>query len=98
VTACASVPANANGLQVLAAVTAVRSTPEGMVCGVGGYPASGCGGQFPVSTVTATGSGGTGENPKPSSAVPAWLPMAAGVLVIIGLAGVAVAVSRRRNG
>ena len=46
---CATVPTAATGSQVLSAVTTVR-VEKGLVCGIGGYPATGCGGQ--VATLT----------------------------------------------
>jgi hypothetical protein len=42
--ACAVVPTAATGAQVLAAVEKVRAA-KGLVCGIGGYPATGCGGE-----------------------------------------------------
>lgn len=47
---CAQVPAKANGMQVLGAVAKVR-TQKGMICGLDGYPASGCGEAVPNATV-----------------------------------------------
>lgn len=41
---CAQVPTKATGAQVLADVTDVR-TGKGMTCGIGGWPAKGCGGE-----------------------------------------------------
>ncbi len=46
---CASVATTATGSEVLAAVADVR-TAKGLVCGLNGYPASGCGGE--VATLT----------------------------------------------
>lgn len=40
--ACAQVPTAWNGAQVLASVEKVRAS-KGLVCGIGGYPATGCG-------------------------------------------------------
>jgi hypothetical protein len=42
--ACALVPTSATGAQVLAAVEKVRAS-KGLVCGIGGYPSTGCGGE-----------------------------------------------------
>ncbi|HEY8788885.1 MAG TPA: SCO2322 family protein [Actinopolymorphaceae bacterium] len=42
--ACALVPTAATGAQVLAAVEKVRAS-KGLVCGIGGYPSTGCGGE-----------------------------------------------------
>jgi cobalamin biosynthesis Mg chelatase CobN len=41
---CAVVPTAATGAEVLAAVAAVRNGTTGLVCGINGYPATGCGG------------------------------------------------------
>jgi hypothetical protein len=50
-TECAVVPTAATGAEVLAAVAAVRTGTTGLVCGVNGYPATGCGGA--VSSLSA---------------------------------------------
>lgn len=42
--ACAVVPTAATGAQVLAAVEKARAS-KGLVCGIGGYPSTGCGGE-----------------------------------------------------
>ncbi|MBK8757202.1 MAG: hypothetical protein IPM08_08785 [Actinomycetales bacterium] len=44
VVGCAKVATTATGSQVLAAVSTVR-VDKGMVCGINGYPAAGCGGE-----------------------------------------------------
>jgi len=98
---CVTADPAANGLQVLAEAQPVRSTPEGQVCGINNYPASGCGAQFPLSAVNAIeeAPGDTaGESTTETSAVPTWVPFAVGGIVIVGLVGAAVAMSRRRNG
>lgn len=41
---CAAVPESANALQTVGAVAEVRTGDGGLLCAVGGYPASGCGG------------------------------------------------------
>jgi hypothetical protein len=48
--ACAQVPTKDNGMQVLGSVAKVR-TQKGMICGLDGYPASGCGEAVPNATV-----------------------------------------------
>jgi hypothetical protein len=98
---CVTADPSANGLQVLGLAQPVRSTPEGFVCGITNYPATGCGEQVSLTAVTS-------EEEVPASApdastgdsagVPTWVPFAIGGLVIVALAGAAVAVSRRRNG
>ncbi len=50
ISACAVVTPAATGAEVLAAVASVRTGDAGLVCGVNGYPATGCGG--PVATLT----------------------------------------------
>ncbi|MEI6624210.1 MAG: SCO2322 family protein, partial [Actinomycetes bacterium] len=47
---CANVPSAANGLQVVSAVTPTRQSPDGMMCGISGYPSSGCFQQVPLTT------------------------------------------------
>jgi hypothetical protein len=47
---CAVVPTAATGAEVLASVGAVRNDAAGLVCGIGDYPATGCGGE--VATLT----------------------------------------------
>lgn len=42
--ACAVVPEDANALQTVSAVAETRTDDGGLLCAVGGYPASGCGG------------------------------------------------------
>ena len=50
-TSCVTVPAGANGLQVLQKVSRLRFHSSGLICGIAGFPASECPGQ---SRVTAT--------------------------------------------
>lgn len=71
---CASVATAATGAEVLAAVATVRTGTTGLVCGLDGYPASGCGGEVAtlspaqkapdtpvtIATATATATGGAG--------------------------------------
>ena len=49
VATCVSVPTAATGTQVLAAATTTR-VDKTMVCGINGYPATGCGGEVPALT------------------------------------------------
>jgi hypothetical protein len=82
---CAVVPTAGTGAEVLAAVASVRNGDGGMVCGIDGYPAVGCGGTVaslsdaqraadtPVtldSEGTATVSGDTQETTPGSTAPP----------------------------
>lgn len=99
-TACASVPSASNALQVTGAITAERTTPEGMVCGLGGYPASGCGSQVSA-TVATTDPGGATTSGETSTAgassANAW-PTLLGVAVIIVLGAGGILIARKRRG
>ncbi len=98
---CVTADPNANGVQVLADAQPVRSTPAGQVCGINNYPASGCGEQVPLSAVNAIeeAPGDTaGESTADTSSLPTWAPFAIGAVILIALAGTAIAMSRRRNG
>ncbi|NQU37206.1 MAG: hypothetical protein HQ526_06355 [Actinobacteria bacterium] len=100
---CVTADPAANGLQVLAEAEPVRSTPQGQVCGINGYPASGCGEQVPLAAVNtveeiSTADSTAAQSTTDSSGVPTWVPFAVGGIIVIGLAGAAVAMSRRRNG
>lgn len=104
--ACARVPAKANGAQVLDAVADVRLT-KGMLCGVDGYPASGCGSPvknadvpahekavafaLPHSAATKNVSASS-EQGGSSTAL-----LVGGVVVVVLLAGGGLALSRRRQ-
>lgn len=48
--ACAVVPEQANALQTVSAVAETRTDDAGLLCGIGGYPASGCGGTVDSAT------------------------------------------------
>lgn len=81
---CAQVDAGANGTQVLNAVTQTRMATSGMVCGINGYPASGCGVQVPASQLNAQAPGSTSGTGEPSSSRLPWI-IGFIVIVIIGL-------------
>ena len=53
ITDCAVVPAKSNGLAVLESVAKVRADKSGTICGIGGYPATECGVEIDMPTVTA---------------------------------------------
>lgn len=104
-TACAAVPSNANGQQVLDAVAQVRQHPY--TCGIDGYPASGCSvtvknatestGQ-PVSFAlpkAASGSSSAGSATGGSGAGP-W-PWVALAVICLALAWGAYAMNKRRS-
>lgn len=98
VSKCASVPTKANGLQVLSSVTAVRQDANGLVCGVGNYPTSGCGEQVSVAALTAAQDSASPEPAAvPGRGITNWPPFALGALVIAILAITAVLLSRRRR-
>jgi hypothetical protein len=96
--ACAVVPADATGADVLAAVAELRLGDGGFVCGIDGYPAAGCGdpveGEAPsgdeqpvtLELAETTGSGST-----------SWLPVVVGVGVVAAVGAAAVALTRRRS-
>lgn len=96
---CASVPTNANGSQVLSAVTSVRTGTDGMICGVSGYPSSGCSAAVSAATAAAgatdapTISGSTSS----SSSSTSWVPFVIGAIVIIILIIAAIGISRKRK-
>jgi hypothetical protein len=85
---CAVVPTGATGAEVLAAVAAVRNGDGGLVCGVNGYPATGCGGAVasltdeqkaadtPV-TLAATASASATDQTQPGSTTPGATPFSA---------------------
>ena len=101
--ACAQVAENANGQQVLAAVTKIRSS-KGMVCAIDGYPATGCG--DPVKNVTvpakeapvafALPSSGTQDSSGSGSSN--GLLVGGAVVVVLVLGGGAFLISRRNTG
>lgn len=106
---CALVPAKANGAQVLDAVADVRLS-KGMLCGVDGYPASGCGSAVKDATVPAhqasvdfalPQSGATknvsaASDPADGGGSSTAL-VVGGVVVVVLLAGGGLALSRRRQ-
>lgn len=106
VLACATVAEGANAVQALQAVAPVRYE-NGMVCGIEGYPATGCGDPAPGVTAMPTDSPTEIASPQaqaagiPSSSSEPSGPSAA-VIAIAGLAAVvavaAVFIARRRSG
>jgi hypothetical protein len=62
---CQEVAADATGYQVLGAVAAIRAQ-GGLVCGIGGYPATGCG--EPVADPRPTSTPTTASSPPPGGA------------------------------
>ncbi|AKU19035.1 SCO2322 family protein [Luteipulveratus mongoliensis] len=101
--ACAQVPTKATGADVLAAVAAVR-TEKGMVCAVGSWPATGCGG--PVKTVSAAAKAVDDKvtiavakpaEDKASSSNTMTIVLVAGVVVLLLLGALLTLLRRRRT-
>ena len=109
VTKCASVASAATGAEVIAAVSPVRAGSGGLVCALGGYPASGCGAEVatltdaqkapdtPVSLATPTPSASATSGPS-AAAAPATAPAASASSgfpggVVAGLVAVLVVVA-----
>jgi MYXO-CTERM domain-containing protein len=106
---CASVDAQASGLEVLGAVADVR-TDKALVCGVDGFPATGCGGEVkqvsedakapdtPVELGSADESSDAATKPAASDDGPGagtWIGIGVAVLAVLGLG--AAALLRRRD-
>jgi hypothetical protein len=101
---CALVPANATGQQVLETVAKVRAQ-KGLVCGVDGYPASGCSvtvknppstqQQQSVSFTLPKVNGSSHATQQPARGGVPWVLIAV-IVVVIVLAGAALALARRR--
>jgi hypothetical protein len=104
--ACAVVPAEATGADALAAVAEVRVGDGGFVCGIDGYPTSGCGDQVdteapsgeeqPVSLVLPEQSGS--EDGSADEGGSSWLPAVLGLVAVGALGAAAVLLARRRRG
>jgi hypothetical protein len=96
--ACALVESEASGADVLAAVSDLRLADSGLVCGIDGYPAQGCG--DPVDGPAPSGE----EEPvelelatSPSSSSTSSVAIIIGVVVVVAVAAAALLVSRRRG-
>ncbi|MDE9366430.1 SCO2322 family protein [Luteipulveratus sp. YIM 133132] len=98
---CTQVPAAATGADVLAAVSSVR-TDKSLVCGVDGWPASGCGG--PVQNVSAAAKATddtvaipvAAQEKSDDSGTRTTVFVVAGIAVLL-LIGALVTVARRRR-
>ncbi len=92
---CATVATASNGLQVLSSVSSIRQDPNGIVCGIGGYPSSGCGYQITMAQLQS----GVSATPVPatSSAANSWLSFAIGAIVILIIVVAGVLIARRRK-
>jgi hypothetical protein len=97
--ACAAVPEDASGSDVLAAVADLRLGEGGFVCGIDGYPAAGCGdsveGEAPsgdeaaVELELAAGAD-AGEGTR-------WTGLLIGVAAVAVVATAGIAIARRRS-
>ncbi len=100
---CAVVPSAATGAEVLAAVATVRSENE-LVCGVQGYPATGCGGevatlspaQQAADTPVALPTAGATSAPAAASSGSVSPAVAVAVAVAVLVALLLLAARRRR--
>jgi hypothetical protein len=95
-TACARVGRDASSADALASVARpLRYDSAGILCAIGGYPATGCGEQVAdpgkSATTTATGQGDAGQGGGPS------LGLYAGAAAVVALGGAAVWQARRRR-
>lgn len=102
ITGCASVPTSANGLQVLQAVTSLRQSSDGQVCGITGYPASGCGYQVSLDSLLAAANGqspSAAASPASSSSSSSStvIGFVVGGIVIVAIIVVTVVVSKQRK-
>ena len=101
---CATVPDNANAVQTLQSVTSVR-VENGMVCGVDGYPPTGCGEVVAGVAALPSDSPTVFAMPDDAQQAPATSSSSGSVPVaLIGVAGlvavlavVAVLITRRRR-
>ncbi|MFF2811725.1 SCO2322 family protein [Streptomyces sp. NPDC058000] len=101
-TSCAQVPADASAGEALAAVAKLlRYDADALLCGIAGYPRSGCaeqvngGGAEPTATPGASGAAGKDDNGG-DGGPSAGLVGGIGAVVVLGAAGVWQA--RRRRG
>lgn len=97
---CVVAPPEATGTQVLQLAREIRTDDSGMVCGIAGFPAQGCGDPVANISVPAQEEHRTPELTDPAGEVDSAVPVAAwigiGVLVVALITG-AVVVGRRRS-
>ncbi|SDB90420.1 hypothetical protein GA0111570_107111 [Raineyella antarctica] len=97
---CVVAPKDATATQTLQLATSVRTDASGLVCGIDGYPATGCADAVSNITVPASEAPVTPELTDPagdvSTGAPAWVWGTVGGLVVV-LAGAGVLVARRRR-
>lgn len=98
---CVVAPKDATATQVLQLATTVRTDPSGMICGVGGYPATGCADPVRNITVPASEAPVVPQLTDPAGDVapgtPGWVWGVVGGIVVV-LAGGGVIVARKRRG
>lgn len=97
---CVVAPTDATATQVLQLATTVRTDDSGLVCGVGGYPASGCAEPVSNATIPASDAPVTLQATDPAGNVQqgtaGWIYGVVGALVV-ALVGAGVVVARRRR-
>lgn len=91
--ACATVAPSANGIQVLQSITEVRTTAQGMVCGIDGYPPSGCGTTLEQ---LASDNNATAQPTATDNEISLWVTVIGGI-AIIGLIIAAIVIAKRRR-
>lgn len=92
--ACATVAPSANGIQVLQSITEVRTTAQGMVCGIDGYPPSGCGTTLEQ---LAASNAGTTQPTATDNEISLWVTIIGGIAIIGLIIGAIVIAKRRRQ-
>lgn len=97
---CVVAPTEATGMQVLQTAAEVRTDDSGMVCGIGGYPATGCADPVANATIPAQDAAVTPQLAEPAGDVsantPGWVWGTVGGLIVV-LAGAGIIVARRRR-
>ncbi len=99
--ACAVVPEEASGADVLTDVTEVRVDDSGLTCGLGGYPEQGCGGvvsapaptgpeesvELALPEAETTAAAGEGQDvDEDEGGVPVGLLVGVGAIALVGVA------------
>ncbi|MGV1006047.1 MAG: SCO2322 family protein [Candidatus Nanopelagicales bacterium] len=103
--ACVTLPAGATGSEALAEAAEVR-VDDDMVCGINGFPATGCATEISADALARAESAAAGERPDPADplaeAIPAPrqssspLPLIAALILAFGMSALAL-VTRRRS-
>ncbi len=99
---CVVAPQGSTALQALQLITDVRTDDSGLICGVAGYPSTGCG--DPVADISVPASdapvgltmGDPAGNVASSASTPVWVWVVVGAVVVLLLGG-GVLVGRRRR-